>query len=112
MFENGKFTVINKKGEEVEYEILITFDSDKTKKSYIIFTNGEKHPITGGTRIFANIYMPNSDDSRLLPIWRPKDWKIARKLIKIIQSEAQKGDKGFEDDEIQHGNITLKKVDE
>ena len=113
MFDkNGKFTVINKKGEEVEYEVLMNFDSEETKKSYIIFTNNEIHPLTGGIRIFANIYMPNSEDNRLIPIWRPKDWRIVRKLIKIILSEAKKGEKSFEEDVIEHGNVTLKKIDE
>ena len=113
--ENGKFTVINKKGEEIEYEVLMTFDSEETKKSYILFTNNEIHPLTGGIRIFANIYKPNSGDNRLIPIWRPKDWLIVRMLIKIIRSEVKKGEKAFAEDVedvIKYKNVTLKKIDE
>ena len=116
MFDkNGKFNIINKKGEEIECEVLMTFDSEETKKSYILFTNNEINPLTGGIKIFANIYMPNSEDSRLIPIWKPKDWKIVRMLIKIIKSEIKKGEKAFAEDVedvIEYKNLTLKKIDE
>ena len=36
------FTVTDNNGKTIEYEILFTFDSDETKKSYIIFTDNNK----------------------------------------------------------------------
>ena len=35
--KNRYFTVTDQSGSTVEYEILFTFDSDETKKSYIVF---------------------------------------------------------------------------
>ena len=37
--KKGVFTIVNDKGEEIECEILFTFDSDETKKSYIVYTD-------------------------------------------------------------------------
>ena len=35
--DEGIFTVINEEGQEIECEILFTFDSDKFEKSYVIY---------------------------------------------------------------------------
>ena len=40
--KNNKIVLINEEGMEVEFEPLFTFDSDETKKSYIVYTNHEK----------------------------------------------------------------------
>lgn len=37
--ENTVFTVINEQGEETECDVLLTFDSEETGKSYIIYTD-------------------------------------------------------------------------
>ena len=36
---SGKFTITNNKGEELVCDVLFTFDDDKFKKSYIVFTD-------------------------------------------------------------------------
>ena len=44
MKENNKskFTLIDDRGVEKEYEMLFTFDSDETKKSYMVYTDHDK----------------------------------------------------------------------
>ena len=37
--KNRYFTVTDKSGKTIEYEILFTFDSEETRKSYIVFTD-------------------------------------------------------------------------
>ena len=37
--ENNKFTIKNEMGEEIECEVLFTFDSEETKLSYICYTD-------------------------------------------------------------------------
>ena len=39
MLEKKKFTVLNDKGIPVECEPLFTFESDETKKQYIVYTD-------------------------------------------------------------------------
>ena len=40
--KNNKIRVINDAGEEKEFDPLFTFESDETKKSYIVYTDHEK----------------------------------------------------------------------
>ena len=37
--KNRYFTITDKDGNTIEYEILFTFDSEETSKSYIVFTD-------------------------------------------------------------------------
>ena len=46
------FKIINEKGEEVVCDILFTFDSDETKKSYIVYTDNSKDE-NGNIQVFA-----------------------------------------------------------
>ena len=39
MEEKTTFKLKNEEGKEVEYEVLFTFDSDETNKSYIAYTD-------------------------------------------------------------------------
>ena len=39
MVESGKIVVKNSSGEEIECDILFTFDSEDTNKSYIVYNN-------------------------------------------------------------------------
>ena len=39
MEEKTKFTVLDENGNEVECEVLFTFDSEETNKSYIVYTD-------------------------------------------------------------------------
>ena len=43
MKEKNTFTVINDEGKEIVCDVLFTFDSDETKKSYIVYTEVMEH---------------------------------------------------------------------
>ena len=43
--KNNKIRLINDAGEEKEFDPLFTFESDETKKSYIVYTDHEKDKI-------------------------------------------------------------------
>ena len=42
MENKNTFTVINDEGREILCNVLFTFDSDETKKSYIVYTDNTK----------------------------------------------------------------------
>ena len=42
MENNNTFKVINDEGKEIVCDILFTFDSEETKKSYIVYTDNSK----------------------------------------------------------------------
>ena len=87
--ENEKMTfkITNENGIEVEYEVLFTFESDETKKNYIVYTDNTLDE-QGNTKVYASIYNPNESETKLLPIETEKEWKIIETILEEIQSEA------------------------
>ena len=87
MENKNTFTVINNEGREVTCNVLFTFDSDETKKSYIVYTDNTKDE-KGNIKVYASIYDPNSVDSmELLPIETEKEWKVIETILESIQEE-------------------------
>ena len=81
------FKVINDEGKEVECEVLFTFESEETKKNYIVYTDNTTDE-EGNTKVYASIYNPNEAETKLLPIETDKEWKIIETILEEIQSEA------------------------
>lgn len=88
MEEKMTFNVTNEEGQEVEYEVLFTFDSDETKKSYMVYTDDSKDE-DGNTRVFASAYVQGEQTTELLPIETDKEWKIIETILKELQEEAK-----------------------
>lgn len=85
--ETMTFKVINDEGKEVECEVLFTFESDETKKNYIVYTDNTLDE-EGNTKVYASIYNPDQDETKLLPIETDKEWKIIETILEELQNEA------------------------
>ena len=83
------FKVISDEGKEVECEVLFTFESEETKKNYIVYTDNTIDE-EGNTKVYASIYNPDEAETKLLPIESEKEWKIIETILEEIQSEANK----------------------
>ena len=81
-----KFKVTNNDGKEVECEVLFTFDSEETNKTYIVYTDNSVDA-DGNTRVYASTYNPKEDATKLLPIETDKEWKIIETVLNEIQNE-------------------------
>ena len=84
--ETMTFKVINDEGKEVECEVLFTFDSDETKNSYMVYTDNTVDE-EGNTKVYASIYNPDQDETKLLPIETDKEWKIIETILEELQNE-------------------------
>ena len=84
--KKGLFTIINDKGEEIECEILFTFDSDETKKSYIVYTDNTLDD-AGSTKVYASIYDPTGLSSELKPIETEKEWLVIENILSTVQEK-------------------------
>ena len=89
MLEKKKFTVLNDKGIPVECEPLFTFESDETKKQYIVYTDNSKDE-NGNVRVFASIYNITKNGGEFLPIKTEKEWKVIETILQSIQEENKK----------------------
>lgn len=87
--ENNTFKVINDNGEEITCDILFTFDSEETKKSYIVYTDNSKDE-SGNIQVYASIYDPNMKNSKLEPIETDAEWKIIETILDTLQEEIRK----------------------
>ena len=89
MEDKNTFTVINEEGKEVVCNVLFTFDSDETKKSYIVYTDNTKDK-QGNIQVYASIYDKEQEDNmELLPIETDKEWKITETILNELQEEVK-----------------------
>ncbi len=86
---NNTFKVINDEGKEILCDILFTFDSEETKKSYIVYTDNSKDA-EGNIQVYASIYDPKQDNPRLEPIETEQEWKIIETILDTLQEEIKK----------------------
>ena len=86
MKDNGKIEIIGENGEKIVCDILFTFDSDETGKSYMVYTDNSKDE-SGKYRVFASIYNPNDPKSELEEIKTEKEWKVINTILETLQEE-------------------------
>ena len=89
MDSKNSFKIINDKGEEIICDILFTFDSEETKKSYIVYTDNSKDA-EGNVQVFASIYDPTQEDQKLEPITTEQEWKVIETILNTLQEEIRK----------------------
>ena len=89
MEEKNTFKIMNNEGKEIVYEVLFTFDSEETNKSYIVYTDNTTDD-KGNVKVYASVYKPNSDSTELLPIETEREWKIIETILESIQEENEK----------------------
>ena len=89
MEEKNTFTVLDENGKEVTCEVLFTFDSEETKKNYIVYTDNTTDN-EGNVRVYASTFDPANENSELKPIETEREWKIIETILESIQEESNK----------------------
>ncbi len=79
------FKVTKNNGQEIECEVLFTFDSEETGKSYVIFTNYGSIK-NGQFEAYANTYNPKIGYSKLGPIETEHEWMIIETMFNSWQN--------------------------
>ncbi len=86
--KKGIFTIVNDEGKEIECEILFTFDSDETKKSYIVYTDNTLDD-EGSTKVYASVYDPTGQNPALMPIETEKEWLVIENILSSVQQKIE-----------------------
>ena len=89
MKERMTFKVNGENGEVIECEVLFTFESEETKKNYIVYTDNTTDE-EGNTKVYASIYTPDTEETKLEPITTDHEWAIIEKILSELQEEARK----------------------
>ena len=96
--KNGKLIIKNDKGETVECDVLFTFDSEETKKSYIAYTDNTQDD-KGNIKVYANSYDPTGEDLSLKPLESEKEWKVIENILESVQEKVKEANYSGEKDE-------------
>lgn len=84
--EKNSFTLIDDSGNERKFDVLFTFSSEETGHDYIVYTDNTKDE-NGNVEVYASIYHPEEEHSRLEAITTDKEWKIIDTILKTIEEE-------------------------
>lgn len=84
--KKNSFTMIDQDGNEVEYDVLFTFESDETKKHYIAYTDNTKDE-NGNIQVYASTYDPEDPETKLEAITTDKEWKVIETILETLQEE-------------------------
>lgn len=87
--EEMTFKVLNDNGEEVECQVLFTFENEETGKNYIAFTDGEIDEEDGCTKIYANIieYGEDGETATLRKIETDDEYDVIEDILQKLQTE-------------------------
>ena len=68
--------------------MLFTFDNEETNKSYIAYTDNSVDE-NGNVQVYASVYYPGTDSTKLDPIETEKEWQVIEKILETIQEEVK-----------------------
>lgn len=81
--EDKTLRVIDEQGNEMDYEIVLTFKSDQTKKSYVVY----KEPGDSDEVYAASYDETETDGGNLNPIETDEEWDIIEEVLDTFQQE-------------------------
>ena len=94
--EMNRLTITSEDGQEIECEILFTFDSEEYNKSYVVFSPiGEEYVDEDGyPELHAASYTPNEDgEGVLLSIEDDAEWDMIEEIIaSFLETEEEDDD--------------------
>lgn len=88
MNEDGKIIIKDINNNEIVCDVLFTFDSDDTKKSYIVYTDNTKDEL-GNIKVYANTYNPYTDSGDLGEIESNEEWATIEQIFNSINDEKE-----------------------
>ena len=86
--ETGKIIVKNNKGEDIECDILFTFDSEDTGKAYIGYTDNSIAS-NGRKNIYVSSYDPIIGINSLEDITDERELAMVRQVLAQIDKESR-----------------------
>ena len=83
---DGTIILKDAQGKEHKFDLLFTFDSDETGKSYMAYTDNSLNK-DGQIQVFASTYDPTGEDLNLYPLTDEKEWKVIQDILNSIQEQ-------------------------
>lgn len=86
--KDNTFTIINDNGEEVQCEILFTYNDERTSKDYIAYTDNTMDE-EGNTKVYASIFNPEEENPTLLPIESDEEWELIEAILESLTNDCE-----------------------
>lgn len=83
---------VDKDGNEVMCDVLFTFDSEETGKSYIAYTDNTKDE-EGNVRVYAGTYNKEDPSEPLKNIESKEEWRVIEATLMTLQDKYSEEDK-------------------
>ena len=88
MDKNNKFIITNNKGEEIECDVLFTYDDDRLKKSYIVYTDNTIDD-NGQIKVYANTFDPTGKDTSLGKIESDEEYDNIMNILSSLNEKVE-----------------------
>ena len=76
----NKIQVIDDDGNELEFEVLFTFESDETGKKYVLYYDANDE----APQVYSSIY---DDEGSLYPVETPDEWEMIEEVFNSFISQ-------------------------
>ena len=77
-----KIQVIDDDGNELEFEVLFTFENDENGKKYVLYYDAnEEEP-----QVYSSIY---DEDGHLYPVDTPEEWDMIEEVFNSFMDEQE-----------------------
>ena len=86
--KSGKIIIKNDSNEEIECDVLFTFDNNDTNKSYIVYTDNTKDEL-GNIKVYANTYNEDDEEGNLGNIETDEEWNIIEQIFSSINDKKE-----------------------
>ena len=88
MIKDGILTIKNDKGIEKDFNILFTFESKETLKTYVIYTNYEKDE-NNNLIIYSGCYDKEDSKLKIEEVTTQNELDIIENLLKNLKYDAK-----------------------
>lgn len=83
------FNIKGENGEDIECEVLFTYENAVTGKTYIAYTDNSCDE-EGNTKVYASIFDPEQTENyALLPIETQEEWDIIDGILASISRDGE-----------------------
>ena len=86
--DSGKIIVKNNEGQNIECDVLFTFDSEDTNKSYIVYTDNTKDKL-GNIKVYANTFDEDDENGVLGEIETEEEWSTIEQIFQSINDKKE-----------------------
>lgn len=85
--EANKIQVVDSEGNEIEFEVLFTFDNEDNGKKYVLYYD----PNQEEANVFASVY---DDEGKLFEVEDPKEWEMIEEVFQSFVADQEEQEEG------------------